>query len=98
MSITVTDPDGKRHHSTNTFRSSGGTTIEHMLRAAQAEVVEQEIYSILIKEAGNLPTASAEVSERLIVIEAAQATELRFELVCFTYHLDDNIFIMIATP
>ena len=81
MSITFTDPDGQTHHATNTFRNSEGPTIDLALRAAQAEVVEQEIFSILIREAGNLPTASARVSERLIVIEAAQATELSFELV-----------------
>lgn len=56
-------------------------SLQNTLRAAQAEVVEQEIFAMLIKEAGNLPTASARVSERLIVIEAAQAIELRFELV-----------------
>lgn len=57
------------------------TTPDGALQAAQREVVEQEIFSMLIREAGNLPTASARVSEQLIVIEAAQNTELRFELV-----------------
>ena len=57
------------------------TTPDGALEAAQREVVEQEIFSMLIREAGNLPTASARVSEQLIVIEAAQNTELRFELV-----------------
>lgn len=55
--------------------------MEESLRAAQAEVVQQEIFSLLIGEASNLPTALARVSERLIVIDAAHATELRLELV-----------------
>ena len=51
------------------------------LRAAQREVVEHEIFSYLVKEAGYLPTSAARVSERLIVIEAAKGVELRFELI-----------------
>ncbi|TCD69671.1 hypothetical protein EIP91_006688 [Steccherinum ochraceum] len=67
-------------------RSSCATALEEVdtqttLKAAQTEVVEQEIFSILVREASTLPTASARVSERLIAIEAAHATELRFELV-----------------
>jgi mediator of RNA polymerase II transcription subunit 17, fungi type len=57
------------------------SVLEESLRCAQAEVVQQEIFSVLIREASNLPTASARVSERLIVIDAAQGTELAFELV-----------------
>lgn len=52
------------------------------LKAAQQEIVEEEIFSVLIAEASELPTAAVRVSERLIVIEAAQTIELRFELVC----------------
>ncbi|KAF8205025.1 subunit 17 of mediator complex-domain-containing protein [Pholiota molesta] len=48
---------------------------------AQTEFVDQEIFSLLVKEAGNLPTASARVSERLIAIDAAHGLELTFELV-----------------
>ncbi|KAF8165297.1 subunit 17 of mediator complex-domain-containing protein [Crassisporium funariophilum] len=51
------------------------------LKAAQIEVVDQEIFSLLVKEAGNLPTSSARVSERLIVIDASQGVDLTFELV-----------------
>ncbi|KAG6868512.1 hypothetical protein C0993_001613 [Termitomyces sp. T159_Od127] len=54
---------------------------EAALKGAQQEIVEQEIFSLLVHEAGNLPTASARVSERLIVIDAAHGTELKFELV-----------------
>ena len=59
-------------------------SLDSALRASQQEVVEQEIFGILIREVGNLPTASARVSERLIVIEAAHGIELRFELVSAT--------------
>ncbi|KAF7352747.1 Mediator of RNA polymerase II transcription subunit 17 [Mycena venus] len=56
-------------------------SLDAALRVAQQEVVEQEIFSLLVKEAGSLPTASARVSERLIVIDAAQGVELKFELI-----------------
>ncbi|GJE87473.1 hypothetical protein PsYK624_035560 [Phanerochaete sordida] len=73
--------DGSRRVTKNTPRFFDETQLEDSLRAAQAEVVQQEIFAALIRETSNLPTASARVSERLIAIEAAQATELRFELV-----------------
>lgn len=60
-------------------------TLSGAIKGAQREIVEKEIFGELIKEAGNLSTASARVSERLIVIEAAQDVELRFELVCGFY-------------
>ncbi|KAF8195839.1 subunit 17 of mediator complex-domain-containing protein [Mycena galopus ATCC 62051] len=56
-------------------------SLDAALRVAQQEVVEQEIFSLLVKEAGSLPTASARVSERLIVIDAAKGVELKFELI-----------------
>lgn len=68
-------------------------SLDSALRAAQQEVVEQEIFGMLIREAGNLPTASARVSERLIVIEAAQGVELRFELVSATTNIHIIDFI-----
>ncbi|KAF8913947.1 subunit 17 of mediator complex-domain-containing protein [Gymnopilus junonius] len=61
--------------------SSDATDPETSLIIAQTEVMDQEIFSLLVKEAGQLPTASARVSERLIAIDAAQGLELTFELV-----------------
>jgi mediator of RNA polymerase II transcription subunit 17, fungi type len=59
----------------------GTESLTESLLAAQREMIEQEIFATLIREASSLPTASARVSERLVVIEAAQDTELRFEMV-----------------
>ncbi|KII95133.1 hypothetical protein PLICRDRAFT_33966 [Plicaturopsis crispa FD-325 SS-3] len=81
VSISSKDTNGKAHKSHNSLPTFDGSSLHEALRAAQHEIVEQEIFSVLIKEASNLPTASARVSERLIVIEAAQDTELLFELV-----------------
>jgi mediator of RNA polymerase II transcription subunit 17 len=61
------------------------STLQGSLKAAQLEVVEQELFSMLVREASNLPTAPSRVSERLIVIEAAQNTELTFELVKLSF-------------
>lgn len=57
------------------------TDPENALKMAQTEIIDQEIFSLLVKEAGNLPTASARVSERSIDIDAAQGLDLSFELV-----------------
>ncbi|TFK89819.1 hypothetical protein K466DRAFT_597460 [Polyporus arcularius HHB13444] len=81
VSISRTSPDGTRQNSHNLLSDPDDGSLDGSLRAAQAEVVEQEVFAALIREASSLPTASAEVSERLILIDAAQNTELRFELV-----------------
>lgn len=71
--------------SCNTKQEVAETTLDGTIKNAQKEVVEQEIFSLLVSEASNLPTASARVSERLVVIEAALGVELRFELVEFVH-------------
>ncbi|KAL6309701.1 subunit 17 of mediator complex-domain-containing protein [Sparassis latifolia] len=81
VTVTTTDGRGVRHTTQNRMVLFDGSSVGQSLHAARAEVVEQEIFSALIREASHLPTASARVSERLIVIEAAQATDLQFELV-----------------
>ncbi|KAI0750794.1 subunit 17 of mediator complex-domain-containing protein [Daedaleopsis nitida] len=85
VSISRTTPYGIRQTTHSLLSDPYDGTLDGALRAAQVEVVEQEVFSMLIKEASSLPTASAEVSERLILIDAAQSTELRFELVDADY-------------
>ena len=55
--------------------------LQATLHAAQREVLAQEICSLLIRDASILPTSSVRVAERLLVVEATQDTEIRFELV-----------------
>ncbi|RPD67175.1 hypothetical protein L226DRAFT_499129 [Lentinus tigrinus ALCF2SS1-7] len=81
VSISRSAPDSTRQTEYNLLTDPDDGSLDGALRAAQAEVVEQEVFAALIREASGLPTASAEVSERLILIDAAQNTELRFELV-----------------
>lgn len=81
VSIRTLERTGSWTSSYNTLVSADDGTLEGALQAAQQEMVEQEIFGVLIREAGNLPTASARVAERLIVVDAAQGMELRFELV-----------------
>ena len=80
VSVTIISSDGEVS-AHNTIDRIETTTLDGALKASQQEVVEQEIFSVLVQEAGNLPTASARVSERLIVVDAAQGMELKFELV-----------------
>lgn len=81
VSIVKTDPGGTNQVSANILPFDDETILDGALRAAQREIIEQEIFSILVQEAGGLLTASARVSERLIVIDAAQGLELQIELV-----------------
>ena len=60
---------------------TGSDPLQDSLREAQREVLEQEIFSLLIRDAGVLPTSLVRVSERLLVVEATQDTEIGFELV-----------------
>ncbi|KAJ7638863.1 subunit 17 of mediator complex-domain-containing protein [Roridomyces roridus] len=76
----ISEVGTKKVLSRNTMPAADTTSLDGALRVAQQEIVEQEIFSFLVKEAGSLPTASARVSERLIVIEAAPEIELKFEL------------------
>lgn len=81
ISLGSTSPLSSTPSSFNTLRAEDTSTVDGELQAAQREIVEHEIFAQLIREAGNLPTATARVSEQLVVIEAAQGAELRFELV-----------------
>ncbi|KAL4241971.1 Mediator of RNA polymerase II transcription subunit 17 [Abortiporus biennis] len=81
ISLTVQGTNGSVHRAVNRFLKKHEPSLDETLQEAQAEVVEQEIFSILIREASNLRTASARVSERLISIEASEETLLEFELV-----------------
>ncbi|KAG5638208.1 hypothetical protein H0H81_001305 [Sphagnurus paluster] len=80
VSVSVVNVDGVTVTTQNTDIKTDLESLEGALKVAQQEIVEHEIFSLLVQEAGNLPTASARVSERLIVIDAAQGTELKFEL------------------
>jgi mediator of RNA polymerase II transcription subunit 17, fungi type len=82
VSLTKTETDGARTQVHNSNRQvEDETSLDETLQSAKREIIEQEIFAVLAQEAGTFPTASARVSERLIVIEAAQGTELKFELV-----------------
>ncbi|KAF8591510.1 hypothetical protein K439DRAFT_1650745 [Ramaria rubella] len=81
VSLLTTNEAGQQHTSHDTYQPSDDSDLNSLLRTARNEVVDQEIFTQLIREAAMLPTAAVSVSERLIVIEAAQNSELRFELV-----------------
>ncbi|KAF9492808.1 hypothetical protein BDN71DRAFT_1396116 [Pleurotus eryngii] len=82
VSLSFTDiTTGNPVSAQNILDETDYSTINGSLRTAQQEVIEQEIFSFLVKEASNLPTATARVSERLIVLDAAHGMSLKFELV-----------------
>ena len=81
ISIVSTDGDRFEHQSPNVKFSWDESDLNAILHSAQQEIIEQEIFSLLVKEAANLPTASARVSEMAVFIDAAPGMELQFELV-----------------
>lgn len=97
VSLIMEQPDGTKRVTQNRCRAVDEESLEGSLKAAQAEVVQQEIFSVLIKEASNLSTATARVSERLIALEAAQGVELRFELVSVAVSLTGRTRLITAS-
>ncbi|OCB84517.1 hypothetical protein A7U60_g8503 [Sanghuangporus baumii] len=81
VSLRRKQPSGEMSTCHSQVRVTPDDSLSGAIKGAQREIVEKEIFGELIREAGNLPTASARVSERLIVIDAAQDVELRFELI-----------------
>jgi mediator of RNA polymerase II transcription subunit 17 len=81
VSLRNRKPDGTLVIIHNSIKGLEDNTLQGSLRSAQQEVVEQEIFSVLVREAPNLLTAASRVSERLVVIDAAENLELIFELV-----------------
>ncbi|KAF8897582.1 subunit 17 of mediator complex-domain-containing protein [Infundibulicybe gibba] len=78
--INTADISGAQSLSHNSIEAIDEKTLQGALQSAQREIVDTEIFSLLVREASHLPTVSARVSERLIVIDAAQGMELSFEL------------------
>ena len=73
--------DGELTTAHSSVRTLPTNTLDSALESAQIESLEREIFSQLMNEAANLASASSRVSERLIVIDAVENMELRFELV-----------------
>ncbi|KAI4526555.1 hypothetical protein K525DRAFT_258901 [Schizophyllum commune Loenen D] len=72
---------GEAQHDAPTLHAHEETTLHALIQQAQHEMVDREMFSVLVREAGHLPTAAAHVREKFIVIEAAQGVSLRFDMV-----------------
>ncbi|KAF5390559.1 hypothetical protein D9757_002750 [Collybiopsis confluens] len=84
VSIGTPDASGNiiySHNSLHAPPTDYKSSLDDLLKNAQREVIEDEIFSILVREAGTFPTASARVSERLVLIDVTQGMELKFELI-----------------
>lgn len=83
VTVQTKDASGTERIACNTTANELGDDdpLQASLCEAQREVLEQEIFSLLIRDASILPTSSVRVAERLLVVEATQDTEIRFELV-----------------
>jgi len=83
VSVMTMDASGTQRAACNTIANEprDDDPLQTTLHEAQREVLEQEIFSLLIRNASILPTSSVRVAERLLVVEATQDTEIRFELV-----------------
>lgn len=81
ISLTRPNSDGTKSVSYNTLHPPNATDVNTTIQYAQQEVVEQEIFRELFREAEKYPTGDTKVSERLIVISIAHTMELCFTLV-----------------
>lgn len=81
ISLAIMDSTGVTHTAHNSLENPERTSLEASLAGAQSEIVDEEIFSVLIKEASSLPTSSARVAERIIIIDVDHGIELRFEMV-----------------
>ncbi|KAI0036764.1 subunit 17 of mediator complex-domain-containing protein [Vararia minispora EC-137] len=81
ISLVATDKSGASVTSSSTPPPPRSTVPDDLLRDAQRSFIEQEIFRMLIRDAGHLSYASCRVSDKVIVLEAAQGVELRCELV-----------------
>ncbi|EJD52537.1 hypothetical protein AURDEDRAFT_181116 [Auricularia subglabra TFB-10046 SS5] len=81
ISLTTTSPDDSRSVAHNTLRAPEGTEINSVFTYVQQELIEQEIFSELFREAEKLPTADTRVTERLIVVDIAHTAELSCTMV-----------------
>lgn len=96
VSLVTTDEAGQQRTAHDTWHPSDHFDLNSLLRSARDEVIDQEIFAQLIREAAMLPTATVSVSERLIVIEASQNSELRFELVSYKFSCHPKVFNYMA--
>lgn len=83
LRVSIKSSDGGHFHyqSPSTCEPLDETDLGRGLQVAQQEIVEQETFSLLVKEAASLPTALVRVSERAMFIDAAPGLELQIELV-----------------
>jgi mediator of RNA polymerase II transcription subunit 17 len=88
ISLRTTLPNGQESISTNTYEPhTEEASVKKELARAQTEIIDQEIFSHLVKEATALPTILPRVSERSIAIDAGEGIEIKFELVRHPYPL-----------
>ncbi|KAF8450286.1 subunit 17 of mediator complex-domain-containing protein [Boletus edulis BED1] len=90
ISLAIMDSTGVTHSAHNTVEVPEKLSLETSLTGAQREVVDEEMFSVLIREASSLPTSSARVAERIIIIDVDHDTELRFEMVDVNANLRDT--------
>lgn len=81
ISLAIVDSTGATHTAHDSLESPEHLSLEASLASAQREIVDEEIFTVLIREASSLPTSSARVAERIIIIDVDHGTELRFEMV-----------------
>lgn len=81
ISLAISDSAGVTHTAHNFVEFPEHPSLETSITDAQKEIVDEEIFAVLIREASTLPTSSARVAERIIIIDVDHGTELRFEMV-----------------
>lgn len=92
LSLRIKNPNGDDSVTINTMRPTAtDPSVEEDLARAQTEIIDQEIFTHLSQEASTMPTVLTRVSERTIIIDAAEDIELRFDLVIYLLHSFNHV-------
>jgi hypothetical protein len=81
VNLTISDESGVTVTSSSSPPPPSSNVPNDLLREAQRSFIEQEIFQLLIRDAGHLSYASCRVSDKVVILEAAPGVELRCELV-----------------
>ncbi|KAF8341421.1 subunit 17 of mediator complex-domain-containing protein [Cantharellus anzutake] len=83
LKISIASQDDNQSYSNmiDLVQDHESASLENRVSVAQREIVEQEIFAELIREAGTFPSAAATVSETRITMMAAKDIEANFELI-----------------
>ncbi|KZV82752.1 hypothetical protein EXIGLDRAFT_684588 [Exidia glandulosa HHB12029] len=81
IALSREEADGTKNVSYNSLHAPDDSDVNSILKYAQQELIEQEVFHELFREAEKFPSGDTRVSERLISVSVAHTMQLSFTLV-----------------